>query len=101
MELKLLQDNIAIPARLVSEGTLRILGLLAMGGIKDSPALLGFEEPETGIHPRQMRAILLTETLRERQVIRNLYQSGRYPVNRNNPLANFTGSSPGRLPLSL
>jgi len=54
VELRLLEGSTPIPARLLSEGTLRILGLLALGGAKEPPALLGFEEPENGIHPRRM-----------------------------------------------
>ena len=40
-----------------SQGTLRSLGLLALGGAKDPPALIGFEEPENGIHPRRIKLI--------------------------------------------
>lgn len=46
-----------MPARVVSEGTLRMLGLLALGGVKEPPALVGFEEPENGVHPRWIRDI--------------------------------------------
>jgi len=31
--------------------------LLALGGVKDPPAVIGFEEPENGIHPRRVRAV--------------------------------------------
>ncbi|GIK62741.1 MAG: DNA recombination protein RecF [Chloroflexota bacterium] len=57
VEFRLLEGNIPIPARVLSEGTLRILGLLALGGVKDAPTLIGFEEPENGIQPRRIRAI--------------------------------------------
>jgi len=57
VELKLLEGKTPIPARVLSEGTLRVLGLLALGGVKEPPALLGFEEPENGIHPRRIRMI--------------------------------------------
>ncbi len=53
-----------MPARVLSEGTLRILGLLALGGAKEPPSLLGFEEPENGIHPRRIR--LVAELLQAR-----------------------------------
>jgi predicted ATPase len=46
-----------MPARVVSEGTLRLLGLLALGGAKEPPALLGFEEPENGIHPGRIELV--------------------------------------------
>ncbi|MEK7755050.1 MAG: AAA family ATPase [Acidobacteriota bacterium] len=57
VELRLLEDGTPVPASVVSEGTLRILGLLALRGVKEPPALIGFEEPENGIHPRRIRMI--------------------------------------------
>jgi predicted ATPase len=57
VELRLKEDGVPIPARLVSEGTLRILGLLAVGAAKDPPTLVAFEEPENGIHPRRIELI--------------------------------------------
>jgi len=57
VELSLLEGNIPIPIDVVSDGTLRILGLLALGGAKEPPALLGIEEPENGIHQRRLRLI--------------------------------------------
>jgi predicted ATPase len=64
VDLWLREDGVRIPARVVSEGTLRVLGLLALGGAKDPPALVGFEEPENGIHPRRIR--LLAQLLVDR-----------------------------------
>lgn len=64
VELSLMQGQTPIPARVLSEGTLRILGLLALGGAKESPSLLGFEEPENGIHPDRLDLVfLLLKTL--------------------------------------
>ena len=63
-ELRLKEGGIAIPARVLSEGTLRMLGLLALAGVKTPPALVGFEEPENGIHPRRIE--LIAELLRTR-----------------------------------
>jgi len=57
VELRLLEEGIAVPARILSEGTLRALGLLALFAGKETPALIGFEEPENGIHPRRIRTI--------------------------------------------
>jgi predicted ATPase len=42
------------------------LGLLALGGAKDPPSLIGFEEPENGIHPRRVRDI--AELLKTRAI---------------------------------
>jgi predicted ATPase len=64
VELKLLEGTTPVPARVLSEGTLRILGLLALGGAKEPPALIGFEEPENGINPRRIR--LIAELLKTR-----------------------------------
>ncbi|MEW6290205.1 MAG: AAA family ATPase [Thermodesulfobacteriota bacterium] len=57
VELKLKENGVPMPARILSEGTLRILGLLALAGAKEQPALIGFEEPENGIHPRRIRMV--------------------------------------------
>ncbi len=64
VELRVLEGDIPVPARVLSEGTLRVLGLLALGGAKDPPTVVGFEEPENGIHPRRIR--LITELLSNR-----------------------------------
>jgi predicted ATPase len=64
VELRLLEGDTPIPARVLSEGTLRVLGLLALGGAKEPPALVGFEEPENGVHPRRIR--LIAELLKTR-----------------------------------
>ena len=63
-ELRLWENGVAIPARVLSEGTLRVLGLLALSGIGEGPALVGFEEPENGIHPRRIQ--LIAELLKTR-----------------------------------
>ena len=57
VELRIRENGIAIPARVLSEGTLRMLGLLALTGVRDAPALVGLEEPENGIHPERLRLI--------------------------------------------
>lgn len=73
VELRLREGERTIPARVVSEGTLRILGLLAIGSSSEPPGLTGFEEPENGVHPRRIR--LIAEQLkshtrsREKQII--------------------------------
>ena len=64
VELTLKEGNIPVPARILSEGTLRILGLLSLAGAKEQPSLIGFEEPENGIHPRRIQ--LVAELLKTR-----------------------------------
>ena len=49
---------------MISEGTLRVLGLLALRDAKEPPTLIGFEEPENGIYPDRLDLIaLLLENL--------------------------------------
>ena len=57
VELDLHEGEKRISARVLSEGTLRILGLLALVGAEEPPVLIGFEEPENGIHPRRIQRI--------------------------------------------
>ena len=56
-EFRLRENGVAIPARVLSEGTLRLLGLLALTGAEETPSLVGFEEPENGVHPRRIELI--------------------------------------------
>jgi predicted ATPase len=64
VELKLRENGVPVPARLISEGTLRMLGLLAVASSSEPSTLIAFEEPENGIHPRRIR--LLAEFLKTR-----------------------------------
>ncbi len=57
VELDLREGEKRVSARVLSEGTFRILGLLALVGAEEPPALIGFEEPENGIHPRRIQRI--------------------------------------------
>ena len=68
VELRLKEGGVAIPARVLSEGTLRMLGLLALTGVDDAPALIGFEEPENGVHPRRIQ--LIAELLKTQETLR-------------------------------
>ena len=44
-------------SRVISEGTLRILALLAITNSLKPPSLVGYEEPENGVHPRRLKQI--------------------------------------------
>ena len=57
VELALCEGEKRVSARVLSDGTLRILGLLALIAAKEPPTLIGFEEPENGVHPRRMQRI--------------------------------------------
>lgn len=52
-----------LPARLISDGTLRLLALLTTLRLDPRPYLIGIEEPENGIYPGRLRA--LVELLRQ------------------------------------
>lgn len=80
VELRLKENGVAIPARVLSEGTLRLLGLLALAGAGDAPPLVGFEEPENGVHPGRIR--LISEILKTRRYI----GSSQYIVTTHSPL---------------
>ena len=51
------ENGSGVSARLLSDGTLRMLGLLSLTGAVDAPTLVGFEEPENGVHPGRIDLI--------------------------------------------
>jgi predicted ATPase len=57
VELKVIEDGTPVPARLVSEGTLRLLGILTLSGRRKPASVLGFEEPENGVTPRKIEMV--------------------------------------------
>lgn len=67
VELRLRERDVSIPARLLSDGALRMLGLLALSASPDAPALIGLEEPENGVHPRRIE--LVAEYLKTRLIL--------------------------------
>ena len=56
-EISLKENGSEVSARLLSDGTVRMLGLLALTGTADDPTLVGFEEPENGVHPGRIDLI--------------------------------------------
>ncbi len=79
-ELHLREGGVAMPARVLSDGTLRMLGLLALAGARETPALVGFEEPENGVHPRRIQ--LIAELLKTQQSL----QQTQYIVTTHSPI---------------
>lgn len=71
IDLFVLQDGTWMPARVISEGTLRVLALCAMAANPFRKGLVAFEEPENGVHPRRIEVItrLLASAARKRQVV--------------------------------
>ena len=57
LDLLVRQDGIDYSSRIVSEGTLRVLGLCAIAVNPWGGSLLAFEEPENGVHPRRLELI--------------------------------------------
>lgn len=55
--LRLCEDDAFYSNRLISEGTLRVLGLLAALSPVTGSTTIGYEEPENGVHPRRLRNI--------------------------------------------
>lgn len=51
-------DGVKLPARALSEGTLRFLALCVLKEDTNASGVLCMEEPENGIHPAQLPAIL-------------------------------------------
>ena len=85
-EFHLRENGVAVPARVLSEGTLRLLGLLALTGAKEAPSLVGFEEPENGVHPRRIE--LIAELLK----VNSQFRETQYIVTTHSPIL------PDRLP---
>ena len=72
LTLYLTEGNLSIPARRVSDGTLRYLCLLAILVDPDPPPLIAIEEPELGLHPdihSQLAALLLDASARTQLVV--------------------------------
>jgi predicted ATPase len=71
IDLKVKQGGVWMSARVLSEGTLRVLALCAMAVNPYSRGLVAFEEPENGVHPRRIEAItkILAHAAKDRQVV--------------------------------
>ena len=71
LDLLVRQNEIWLPSRVVSEGTLRVLALCAMAANPFSHGLVAFEEPENGVHPRRIEVVtkLLVNASKARQVV--------------------------------
>ena len=72
LDLSVRQNGTDYSARVVSEGTLRLLGLCAIAVNPWAGSLIAFEEPENGVHPRRIELIaqlLISLSSREHQVI--------------------------------
>lgn len=74
--LRLCEDDAYYSNRLISEGTLRVLGLLAVLSPVTGSTTIGYEEPENGVHPRRLRNIadlLKNAVSNDRQILINTH----------------------------
>ncbi len=74
--LRVCEDDAFYSNRLISEGTLRVLGLLAALSPVTGATTIGYEEPENGVHPRRLRHIaelLKNAATAERQILINTH----------------------------
>lgn len=74
--LRVCEDDASYSNRLISEGTLRVLGLLAALSPVTGSTTIGYEEPENGVHPRRLRHIaelLKNAATAERQILINTH----------------------------
>ncbi|MDM8524142.1 ATP-binding protein [Desulfococcaceae bacterium HSG8] len=57
LDISIRQDGTDFSSRIISDGTLRVLGLCAVAVNPLSDSLIGFEEPENGVHPGRLELI--------------------------------------------
>lgn len=72
------QDATELPARALSDGTLRFLALSVLELDPETPGLICLEEPENGIHPDRIPAIL--------QLLQDIATDPEEPADETNPL---------------
>jgi predicted ATPase len=74
--LRILENGAYYSNRLISEGTLRVLGLLAVLSPSSKSTTIGYEEPENGVHPRRLQLIaemLKNASNEHRQILINTH----------------------------
>ncbi|MGP8235206.1 MAG: AAA family ATPase [Limisphaerales bacterium] len=72
------QDGTELPARALSDGTLRFLALSVLELDPETPGLICLEEPENGIHPDRVPAML--------QLLQDIATDPKEPADETNPL---------------
>jgi predicted ATPase len=71
-------DKTEYPARALSDGTLRFLALAVLELDAEAPGMLCLEEPENGIHPDRIPAML--------QLLQDIATDPKEPADESNPL---------------
>lgn len=72
------KDGTSHPAKALSDGTLRFLALAVLALDPNNQGVMGLEEPENGIHPERIPAIL--------NLLQRIVTDVHSPVDMNNPL---------------
>jgi len=72
LQLRIVEGGVPYSVRVISEGTLRILALLAIVNPLAATTVIGYEEPENGVHPRRLKLIA--------DLLRNAAESGETQV---------------------
>ena len=72
------KDGTSHPAKALSDGTLRFLALAVLSLDPNNQGVMGLEEPENGIHPERIPAIL--------NLLQSIATDVNSPVDINNPL---------------
>jgi predicted ATPase len=77
LRLKVKEDGVEHSVKVVSEGTLRLLALLAILSPQNPASVICIEEPENGVHPKRLRhmARLLQNASEKRQIIANTHSA--------------------------
>jgi predicted ATPase len=57
LDIQIVQNGVTYSSRIISEGTLRVLALCAIATTPWPGALVAFEEPENGVHPRRLELV--------------------------------------------
>lgn len=57
LSLRIIENGLSYSSRIISEGTLRALGLLAVVHPASSATVIGYEEPENGVHPNRLKRV--------------------------------------------
>jgi len=76
LRLEVFENEVSFSARVISEGTLRILGLLAITNPLAPTTVIGYEEPENGVHPRRLQLIaglLQNSAIAGKQILTNTH----------------------------
>lgn len=83
------EQGMPLSARIASEGTLRVLALLAITNPLSPISVVGYEEPENGVHPRRLAVVA--------DLLRNAARRGetQFLINTHSPvLPEFFESDP-------